>query len=202
MTRRFWNAEETRRSMADKLTLTLELRELVGKKVSRLRREGILPATVYGKGVGPFNVQIAAHSFQSVLRHAGRTRLIELSIPGQPPISAFIHALQRHPVKRVITHADFLAVDVRIAVTVEVPVHAIGESLLVKRGDAVLNQLHQTLDVHALPTELPSVIEVDVSVLDSLEKNITVQDIKLPEHIRITTPATEVVFSVTRPLDA
>src|SRR5258706_11778535 len=81
--------------MADKITLALEQRTLTGKKVSQLRRAGVLPATVYGKGVGPFTVQLDARTFSNVLRHAGRTSLLELEIPGQKPHSAFIHTLQR-----------------------------------------------------------------------------------------------------------
>jgi len=104
--------------MADKISLALENRTLIGKKVNRLRHEGILPATVYGKGVGPFAVQVNARVFSDTLRHAGRTTLVELQIPGQKPQSAFIHALQRHPVTRAIIHADFRVVDLRTEITV------------------------------------------------------------------------------------
>src|ERR1700752_578735 len=94
--------------MADRIKVELENRTLTGKKVNRLRREGILPATVYGKGVGPFTVQLSARGFNDVYRHIGRTALVDLAIPGQKPQSAFIHSLQRHPVTRAILHADFL----------------------------------------------------------------------------------------------
>src|SRR5690242_11869130 len=134
-------AQRSTISMADKISLQLENRTLIGKKVKRLRREGILPATVYGKGVGPFSVQVDARTFSSVLRQAGGTSLVELAIPGQPKQSAFIHALQRHPVTRNIIHADLLVVDLLVEMTVQVPVHVVGESELVKRGDAILNQL-------------------------------------------------------------
>src|SRR5919109_4357878 len=109
-------------SMADKITLALENRTVTGKKVNRLRRAGILPATVYGKGIGPFSVQVDARTFQDIYRRAGRTALVELQIPGQKTQSAFIHALQRHPVSRAIIHADFHVVDLRIEITVAVPI--------------------------------------------------------------------------------
>src|SRR5262249_286087 len=144
------------------------------------RREGLLPATVYGKGVGPFAVQLNARTFSDVLRHAGRTTLVELDIPGQLPQSAFIHALQRHPVTRAIIHADFRVGDLRTEITVAIPIHIVGESDLVERGDALLNQVLTTVDVRALPAELPHAIEVDVSGLDSLDKSIYVRDITLP----------------------
>ena len=93
--------------MSEKFTLSLEPRSVLGKKVKRLRRSGILPATVYGKGVEPIAVQVDTRSFQAIYRQAGRTSLIELHITGHPPLAAFIHALQRHPVTRDIIHADF-----------------------------------------------------------------------------------------------
>jgi large subunit ribosomal protein L25 len=169
----------------------------MGKKVNRLRREGILPATVYGKGVGPFAVQVNARTFSDTLRHAGRTILVELEIPGQKPLAAFIHALQRHPVTRTIIHADFRVVDLRIEITVAIPIHVVGESELVERGDALLNQVLTPVDVRALPAELPPALDVDISGLDSFDKAIYVRDIKLEGKGTIETPEDELVISLT-----
>jgi len=183
--------------MADKISLALENRTLIGKKVNRLRHEGILPATVYGKGVGPFAVQVNARVFSDTLRHAGRTTLVELQIPGQKPQSAFIHALQRHPVTRAIIHADFRVVDLRTEITVAIPIHIIGESELVERGDALLNQVLTTVDVRALPAELPHALDIDISGLDSFDKALFVRDIKLEGKGTIETPEDELVVSLT-----
>jgi len=193
--------DEERFFMADKIKLELETRTVVGKKVNRLRRAGVLPATVYGKGVGPFTVQMSARNFNEAYRRAGKTSLVDLSIPDQPVQSAFIHTLQRHPVSRAILHADFLVVDLMTEISVEVPIHLIGESELVERGDAALNQVLNTLNVRALPAELPSYIEVDISVLDSLDKSIHVRDIAALEHGAIVTDENELIISLsqTRP---
>ena len=112
--------------------------------------------------------------------------------------SAFIHSLQRHPVSRAILHADFLVVDLKIEISVEVPIHIVGESGLVERGDAALNQVLNTLNVRALPAELPSYIEVDISVLDSLEKSIRVRDLAALEHGAIVTDADELIVSLSQ----
>lgn len=183
--------------MADKITLALENRTVTGKQVNRLRRAGILPVTVYGKGVGPFTAQVDARTFGGVYRHAGRTALVELQIPGQPMQSAFIHALQRHPVSRAIIHVDFRVVDLLIELTVAIPIHIVGESELVERGDATLNQVLNTLDVRALPADLPSNIEVDISGLDSFDKSIHVRDIPYSGNGAIVTPEDELVVSLT-----
>jgi large subunit ribosomal protein L25 len=190
--------DEERIFMADKIKLEFETRTVVGKKVNRLRRAGVLPATVYGKGVGPFTVQISARGFSEVYRRAGKTTLVDLTIPGQPVQSAFIHSLQRHPVSRAILHADFLVVDLKIEISVEVPIHLVGESELVERGDATLNQVLNTLNVRALPAELPSYIEVDISVLDSMEKSIHVRDIAALEHGAIVTDEDELIVSLSQ----
>jgi len=193
--------DEERFFMADKINLELETRTLVGKKVNRLRRAGILPATVYGKGVGPFTVQVNARGFNDAYRRAGKTSLVDLTIPGQSVQSAFIHSLQRHPVSRAILHADFLVVDLKTEISVEVPIHIVGESELVERGDATLNQVLNTLTVRALPAELPSYIEVDISALDSLDKSIHVRDIPALEHGALVADEDELVVSLsqTRP---
>jgi large subunit ribosomal protein L25 len=190
--------DEERIFMANKINLELESRTVVGKKVNRLRRAGVLPATVYGKGVGPFTVQISARGFNEAYRRAGKTTLVDLTIPGQPVQSAFIHSLQRHPVSRAILHADFLVVDLKTEISVEIPVHLIGTSELVERGDATLNQVLNTLNVRALPAELPSYIEVDISVLDSMEKSIHVRDLAALEHGEIVTDQDELIVSLSQ----
>jgi large subunit ribosomal protein L25 len=166
--------------MSEGVKITLETRSVLGKKVKTLRRKGILPATVYGKNVGPFAVQLSLRAFQDVYRRVGRTKLMELSIPGQVAVSAFVHLLQRHPVSREIIHVDFLAVDLKIEITIAVPIHFVGTSPLVALGDAVLNTSLTTIEVSALPQALPSAVEVDISVLDELDKTIHVRDLALP----------------------
>ncbi|HEU4322047.1 MAG TPA: 50S ribosomal protein L25 [Roseiflexaceae bacterium] len=184
--------------MSEKQSLTLEQRTLVGKKVNRLRRAGIIPATVYGKGVGPFAVQVNARTFNALFRKAGKTSLVELSIPGQPIQSAFIHAIQRHPVTREIMHADFWVMDLKTEISVEVPVHLVGESPLAARGDAVINHTLNTVTVHALPADVPQYVEADVSVLDGLDKNVHVRDLVIPGgKATILTDGDQVAVSIT-----
>ena len=189
--------------MADRIKVKLEKRSVIGKKVAKLRREGILPATVYGKGVGPYSVQMDARTFNDMYRKAGRTTLIDLDIPGEKGVSAFVHMLQRHPVTRNIIHVDFRAVDLRTNVTVAVPIHIVGESELVERNDAVLNQAITAIEVSALPTELPSHITVDISGLDSMEKSIHVRDLAPLEHGSFVTDPDELIVSLspTRPVE-
>ena len=182
--------------MSEKYTLSLEPRSIVGKKVKRLRRSGILPATVYGKGVEPIAVQVDARSFNNVYRRAGRTSLIELHIADRQPLAAFIHALQRHPVTRDIIHADFRAVDLSQEVEVAVPLHIESESPLVESGEAVLNQVLNAIEIRALPSDIPAHITVDISILDAFDKSIHVRDLTLPPGATLVTPGDELVVSL------
>ena len=161
------------------IEIKLQKRAVIGKKVNNLRKAGILPATVYGKHLAPINVQTELRGFMPLMMAAGRTNLVTLHIEGEAPIAAFVHTYQRHPVSRTIIHVDFHAVDLNETVEVDVPVHMIGASIMVTRGDALLNNV-TSLRVKALPTSLPSSLTVDISVLDSLEKAIHVSDIVLP----------------------
>lgn len=90
------------------IDIKLQLRTITGKKVKLLRKEGILPATVYGKGLEPINVQINAREFAPQFKAAGRSNDVTLHIDGHKPMVANIHSFQRHPVTRVVIHVDFV----------------------------------------------------------------------------------------------
>lgn len=184
--------------MATANTLDVAVREVFGKKVKYLRKQGLIPATVYGKGVEPISIQMEERSFGGVYRKAGKTALIELNIPGRGQLAVFVQELQRHPVTRLVMHADFKVVDLKIAVQIDVPILAIGESPLVARGDALLNHVLNTVMVEALPANLPQHIEIDVSILDDMEKSIHVRDLPTFTGYKILTDADQVLLSLSQ----
>ena len=181
--------------MAD-YSFDVQVRTVLGKKVAVLRREGLLPATVYGKGITPVSIQLDARTFNNTYRHVGRTALVDLNIPNHPQQSAFVHAVQRHPVSRSIIHVDFRVVDLRVEITVDVPITFTGESPLVEREDAILNQVLSTLSVRALPANLPQHIEVDISGLDEMDKTIHVRDVASTDTYSIVTDPDELLISL------
>jgi large subunit ribosomal protein L25 len=178
-------------------TIEAQKRAILGKKVKQLRKQGLLPATVYGKGFEPASVQLDERAFNLTYRKAGKTTLIDLMIDGVLA-SVFVQAVQRHPVTRNILHVDFKVVDLKKAVHVEVPVIAIGESPLVARGDAMLNHVINTVMVEALPAELPQHIEVDISALSGFDKSITVADLPTGGGYKVLNDADQVVLSLTQ----
>src|SRR5947209_3276735 len=122
--------------MADHPQLKAEARELTGKKVGRLRHQGILPATVYGFNREPLNIQ-----FSGIIRRAGTTQLINLAIGTNRPQSVFIRKAQVDPKRNSIIHVEFYAPNLREKLTVSVPVHTEGDSQAVRDGGILLHVL-------------------------------------------------------------
>lgn len=178
-------------------SLEAQVRAVFGKKVKSLRKQGLIPATVYGKGFEAVSTQVSDRAFHAVYRKSGKTALIELEISGHGKQSVFVQEVQRHPVTRNILHVDFKVVDLKKLVQIEVPVVAVGESPIVARGDAILIHVVNTVMVEALPAELPQHIEVDASALDEMEKSIHVSDLPPVKGYKILAEPTEVLLSLT-----
>ncbi|HYF65490.1 MAG TPA: 50S ribosomal protein L25 [Herpetosiphonaceae bacterium] len=159
------------------LKLSLQPREITGKKVKDLRKEGILPIAICGRGVEPYSAQIEEREFMRVINRAGYTGLIELSMPGRKKQSAFLLEVQRNSVTGRVVHADLRVVDVNKPVEVDVPVVAHGENTLVEKGQAILNQTLSSITVRALPTAIPHEFGVDISTLVEFDQHIYVRDL-------------------------
>lgn len=183
--------------MASKNTLDAAVREVFGKKVKQLRKQGQIPGTVYGKGFEPVSVTVDDKLFNALYRKAGKTALIDLNL-GKQMQSVFVQEVQRHPLKRDIIHVDFKVVDLKVAIQIEVPLVTVGESPLVARGDALINHVLNTVLVESLPAELPQHIEVDVSVLDELDKSIHVRDVHTEKGYKILNDEDQVLISLTQ----
>ncbi|NJN19582.1 MAG: 50S ribosomal protein L25 [Oscillochloris sp.] len=185
--------------MAHKFAIEAEVRTVLGKKVKNLRRAGLLPATVYGKGFDPVSVQINDRDFNLTYRQAGRTTVIDMKINGQVTQAVFVQAVQRHPVSRGILHVDFKVVDLFKPVQVEVPLTMVGEAPpIVARGDALVNMLYPTVLVEALPDNLPQNIEVDISKLTSPDKHLTVADLATSSLYKVLADDALVLVALTQ----
>lgn len=169
--------------MGDKISLKLDQREAKGKKVAKLRKDGIVPGVVYGAGVDPINIQIAENELDKLYRDAGTYTPVYLSIGGKKKI-AMIKEVDRDPVKGRITHVSFHAVKATDPVTAEVPVHLVGEgeSEAEKNGLVVLQALDK-IEVKALPMDLPDAIEVSIVELKEAGDKVTLGDATLPENV-------------------
>ena len=183
------------------LELTLDAREAQGKANKRLRREGLVPGVVYGKGEDSTNVQVEAKTFETLYKAAGRTSVVKFRIPGHNRASSgFIKSVQRHPLTGRALHVDYLLVNLKVEMEVEVPLVFVGEAPAVEETGGTLLHNLSSINVKALPTDIPHQIEVNVSVLTSLDVAIHVRDLNLNrELVQVLTDGDTLVSTVVPP---
>ena len=186
--------------MAD-LTLTVQPRDIVGKKVRRLRRTGLLPAVVYGPTIAaPHSVQLDRREFEAVYHAAGTTQLVDLVFAGDGGrTTVFIRDVQYNLLKRQIDHVDFYAANLRVETTMAVPVVLAGEAPIAARGEAIVTLSHASVTVRALPTDIPAHLEADISRIETLGDDIRVADLPVPPNVTVIDSPDTVIVSVTRP---
>lgn len=182
--------------MTTRPALTAHRRDVTGKNVARLRRQGILPAVVYGHGEASEAIEIDAKAFDTLARTAGRHALIDLKVDGGHARPAMIHGVQEHPVRRTPIHVDFYLVRMTEEITMDVPLEATGESVAVAKHGGTLLQTLDHVRVRALPGDMPRTVPFDISVLDSFEASIRVRDLVVPARAAILTDADEAVAHV------
>jgi large subunit ribosomal protein L25 len=181
---------------SSRLTLAAEPRELVGKKVAILRRDGRLPAVVYGHGVSSENVSIDAHEFDLLRRKAGQNALIDLSVHGKQARPVLVHDVQVHPVNRRPLHVDLFLVRMTEELTVDVPLVAIGSSNAVDNLNGTLLLQIDAVRVRALPDHLPQSIEFSIESLVDFDAVVKVADLTIPGDVTLLNDPEEVVAKV------
>jgi large subunit ribosomal protein L25 len=180
--------------------LTVERREGRGKSAAkRLRREGRVPAILYGAVAEPLALSVAPKDVQRVVHARAGGVLVNVRLPGESePRTAVVRDLQFHPVRETILHVDLQAVRMDEEITVEVPLHVVGEAAGVKEQSGILQLLMRTIEVACLPTLIPERLDADVSAL-RIHDVLTVADLRLPEGVRATTPASQPIVTVAPP---
>ena len=181
-------------------SVKLSPRTLTGKKVSVLRRQGLVPVHVYGVQIEPASLQVESRTLIRLLAQVGRNVPVSVEYDGGNKENiCFVREVQRHPVTEDIIHVDFLRVDVSQRITAEVPVILEGAPPGVTQMGGVLLQNLQSLLVEALPMEMPSAIHVDITILVDFEKTIVVGDMSLAGDVAILSDPDEMIARVTAP---
>jgi large subunit ribosomal protein L25 len=180
-------------------TLEATHRTETGKKNAALRRAGRLPAVVYGHGVESASISIDAHEFDLLRRRAGSNALVDLSIDGHKSRTAIVHGIHVHPVTRRPIHVDLFVVKMTEDLTVEVPIHGVGEPEAVHRKGGTLIYALDRVKVRARPDHLPQSIEADLSVLVDFDQVVRVSDLHPPDGVVILAEPDEEVFRVLPP---
>ncbi|RMH01964.1 MAG: 50S ribosomal protein L25, partial [Chloroflexi bacterium] len=177
----------------ERVTLTAEPRTVVGKKVNTLRREGWVPAVIYGQGE-PELIQVKHNLLLKALRAAGMNQLIDLKV-GRKKHVVLTRDIQQHVTKGDLWHVDFMRVNMKETITTEVELVLVGESAPAEEGLGRVQQQLHTVEIECLPDALVSEIEVDLSQIKSPEDVIYVGDLAAPEGVTILTDPDTVVVS-------
>ena len=180
----------------EKVVLKASKREVTGKQVKALRRDGQLPAVIYGRHVEPIAISLEAHSTGLVFAKLTSSTLVTIDVDGTE-YAALVREKQRNYIKGNLTHIDFLAVDLTEKITTKVHLTFTGVSSAVKDYSAVLVHRMEQLEVECLPTDLPERILVDISSIKAIGNSIRVRDIQLPANVAVLEDEDEIVMIAT-----
>lgn len=159
----------------DKLSLQAEERIILGKKVKKLRKDGLLPGHVYGKGVQTESVSVDGKTFLKTFKEAGETGLIELKIGKEKVRPVLVRGVQYHPVTGQPIHIDFYQVNLSQKVKAPIPLVLVGEQPeSVGLGETIVLQTLNEVEVEALPADLVEKIEVNITALKNVDDAVTV----------------------------
>lgn len=166
----------------EQYTINAEPREVVKKQVSKLRKQGLVPAAIFGYK-GNFNIQISVKEFTKIYSSAGHTTIVDVKV-NDAVHSVLIDEVQLNPVTRVMTHVSLREVRMDEEITVEVPLELVGteDSPAVKDEESLVILVQPVLEVRGLPKSLPSEIKIDVSGFHAGD-TLTQSQIKLPEGV-------------------
>lgn len=172
-------------------------RQILGKKVKKLRQDGFIPAHVYGNKVDSEHVSVNTKDFLKVYGQTGETGLIDLQIGEEKIRPVLVRGIQVDPVRSEPLHIDFYQVNLKEKVIVPVPIELIGEQPeVVHTGEAVVIQPMGEIEVEALPTELPEKIVVDITSLKQIDDAILVSQLIVPEGVTLLADAESVVVKL------
>ncbi len=171
--------------MSEQYEITAQPRTVVGKQVKQLRREGQIPAVVYGQSE-PVHIQVDNLEMRRILRHAGSNDLINLKFRDSTR-TALVRDYQRHPVRGDLLHIDFYEINMAETLTTEVALVLIGESAPVEDGLGIVTQMLHEIEVEGKPGDLVSEIEVDITVIATPDDSIHVRDLAMPPGLALLT---------------
>ncbi len=180
--------------MSELLLTATTGREIGTRSSRRIRREGKIPAVVYGLGTEPLAISVDWPDLRRALTtDAGVNALLTLDIEGQQQLS-IVKDIQRHPTRRDVLHVDFIRLDANVEVEVEVPLILTGEARNVTQVSGMVDQVLFTLAVYSKPDNIPTEVTADITDLE-VNSTVTVSDVVLPEGVRTEVDPEEAVAS-------
>jgi len=177
------------------MDLTVQTREILGRKVGALRKENLIPAELYGHGIENIHLTVPTKEFSKVFKEAGESTIITLNFENKK-LPVLIYEVSTDPLSDKIIHIDFYAVKMDEKITTSIPLEFIGEAPAVKEKQGVLIKSMQALEIKALPADLPHNLEVDINKLSEIGMSIYVSDLKIPERIEILVKPETVIATI------
>lgn len=182
--------------MAEEIQLQVKPREVVGKQVKQLRRDGWIPLAIYGAHVEARNMQAEERALRAVLSKAGTNRLIRLDVGDGLKHVVRARDIQREPITGKYWHVDFQEISLTEKMVIDIPIVLMGTPPVVSRNEGLLIHGVEQVSVRVLPTDLIPSIEADVSVLANLNDTLHVSDLKVSDKIEILTSPEEMIAKV------
>ena len=178
----------------------IERREVLGKKVRRLRRDGVLPANIYGRGVASLAVQMPSQRAREMLRAHGTNTLISVQVAGERESRpVMVRAVKRGPASGDLQHLDFYQVDLSRTLRATVPVTVVGRAPAVDAVGGILIHGLDSVDVEAMPADVPAHLEVSADGLEDFDQQVTVADLVVPPGVTVHTDRDQMLARITRP---
>jgi large subunit ribosomal protein L25 len=174
-------------------------RQVTGKQVRALRREGRLPAVIYGHNIGSIAISLDFHEASYVLPGVSSSHVVQVVVDGKKEHAALVRERQRHPVTGALLHVDFQAISMTEKLHTSVSIELTGTAPAVRDYDGILVAVQEEVEVESLPGDLPERIKVDISGLKEIGDAIRVRDLSVPEGVEILTEPEEIVVVVTAP---
>ena len=182
--------------MAKQTELAIQRREITGKAVKRLRRDGLIPANIYGHKEASQAVQLSAADFEALRRAHKTSGIIALRLGRAAAQTVLVRHIQRHPVSWKIQHIDFFRVSLTERIQVRVALHFVGEAPGVKNEGGVLLHLLDALEVECAAQDIVDALEVDVTSLAEIDDTLYAKDVQLPANYKLNTDPEEPVAKV------
>lgn len=180
------------------IKLKAKLRDVIGKKVKKLRNEDVIPAVVYGHEIKPRNLSVNYLEFSKVFEQAGESSLIELEI-GDKKANVLVNEIQTEPLSGKFSHVDFFQVNMKEEVETEIPLEFVGESPAVKELGGILVKSLDGIKVKCLPADLPDNFEINIAKLATFDDVIAVKNLEVSDKIEIMDDPETIIASVQEP---
>lgn len=185
--------------MANEINVRVQAREVTGKQTRLLRKQGLIPGNISGGGKPSVAIQLDQHSLREILKEHGAPILRITVEPGAGMDTALLARVERDAVSTAVLHVDFRRIVLSDPIKARVPLHTVGDAPAVKLYNGVLLHLMESVEVEALPRNLPEALTIDISGLTELNSTLTAKDIAVPANVQALISPDEAVITVKAP---